>query len=81
MGDGGRRMKLRNNKTGDVLEVPPPDSLGASVINFNGRIVEHVLYSDDGSGSATIGDGRTFTIKQWTEYLLEKLNTGAWSAE
>ena len=72
-------MTLRNDRTGDVLEVPPPDALGASVIRFNGRVVETVLYSDEDSGSATTGDGRVFTIEQWSAYLIKQLDTGAWA--
>ncbi len=35
-------MKVRNEKTGDVLEVPPPDELGASVIRWNERLEKKV---------------------------------------
>jgi len=73
-------MTLRNDITGDVLEVPPPDFLGASVVRFNGRVVETVLYSDEGGGSATTGDGRVFTIKEWPAYLVNQLAAGAWAS-
>jgi hypothetical protein len=64
-------MKLQHNHTGDVLEVPPPDHAGRSVVRFNSRIVEKVLYSDDNGGSVTTEDGRIFTSQEWTAYLIE----------
>lgn len=73
-------MTLRNDYTGDVLEIPPPNELGESVIRFNGRVVEAVLYSDENGGSATTGDGRMFTIKEWPAYLVEQLEAGKWSS-
>jgi hypothetical protein len=71
-------MKLQNMHTGDVVELPPPDRLGTSVVLLNGRVVEHVLYSDKNGGSATTGDGRVFTIAEWTTYVAAQLASGAW---
>ena len=72
-------MKLRNDITGDVLEVPPPDAMGESVILFNGSVVERVLYSDEGEGSVTLGNGRVFAAgNSFADYLVEKLKTGEW---
>lgn len=71
-------MKLENDHTGDVLEVPPPDQRGRSVVRFNDRIVEKVLYSDANGGSVTIENGRIFTTEEWPVYLIEQLRVGAW---
>jgi hypothetical protein len=69
-------MKLQNKATGDILEVPPPDQLGAAVVRLNGRIVERCLYSDAAGGSVTLGDGRVFSTSAWPAYLIERLRTG-----
>lgn len=61
-------MRFKNEITGDIMEVPPPDRLGASVVLFNGKVVEHVLYSDQ-DNSATLGDGQKFYEGQFAEYL------------
>lgn len=53
-------MTLRNKLTGDVLEVPPPDEFGVSVVRFNGRVVERCIYSDE-TDTVTLSDGRSFT--------------------
>ncbi len=71
-------MKLQNNRTGDTLEVPRPDRLGKSVVRFNGRVVEKVIYSDVGGGSVTTDDGRVFTVDAWSAYLIEKLRIRGW---
>ena len=71
-------MRMENNLTGDVLEVPPPDRFGRSVVAFNSRIVEKVVYSDVGSGAVTTEDGRVFTSEEWAAYLVEQLRVGAW---
>lgn len=74
-------MKLRNEITGDILEVPPPDMLGASFVRFNGRIVETVLYSDNDGGSVTTVNGpiiRVFRDQEFSAYLVEQLRTGAY---
>ncbi len=73
-------MKMKNNLTGDVVEVPPPDNRGNSVVLFNGRIVERVTYSDLPEDSAvTTEGGKVFsTGDEWATYLVEKLRTGAW---
>ena len=69
-------MRLQNNLTGDVLEMPPPNALGQAVIKINGIVVERVLFSDENGGRATLGDGRTFDAGQeFSRYvvgLLEK---------
>lgn len=71
-------MRLRNEVTGDILEVPPPDELGTSVVRFNGRVVETVLYSDV-TNTATLGDGRVFGASgEFADYLVEQLRIGAW---
>ena len=71
-------MKMQNNHTGDVIDVPPPDRTGGSVVRFNGRIVEKVIYSDVDGGSVTTEDGRVFTSQEWSAYLVEQLRIGAW---
>src|ERR1700675_1852823 len=71
-------MKLQNNITGDVLEVPPPNRLGESVVLFNGSIVEHVFYSDEGPGSVPLGDGKQFIGKGFADYLVEQLRLGTY---
>ncbi|HWQ54837.1 MAG TPA: hypothetical protein VN442_14215 [Bryobacteraceae bacterium] len=72
-------MRFRNNITGDVLELPPPDALGASVVLFNGAEVESALYSDADGGSVTLGDGRRFhSIDDWVAYVIEQLRSGAY---
>lgn len=73
-------MKMLHKGTGDVLEMPPPDFMGNGVVIFNGRIVERVFYSDS-EWAITIGDGRHFTIKEWTQYIGEQLQSGAWRAQ
>lgn len=69
---------FRNAETGDVLEVPPPNFAGRSVVRFNGKVVERVTYSDLEGGSVTTEDGRVYTSKEWTGYLVEQLRIGAW---
>ncbi len=68
-------MILRNEITGDTLEVPPPDYLGASCVLFNGKEVETCLYSD-ATNSVTTGKGIMFTPEGWSKYLQEQLRTG-----
>lgn len=68
-----------NKVTGDILNVPPPDpTSGIGVVTLNGVIVERVIYSDEGVGSATTEDGRMFTSKEWAQHILEQLRTGEW---
>lgn len=69
-------MKFENGVTKDTLEVCPPNQLGEGVVLFNGRIVEHALYSD--GGTVTLGDGRVYTSEQWSAFLMEQLRTGAY---
>jgi hypothetical protein len=71
-------MKLQNKSTGDILEVPRPDFAGRSVVCFNSRVVERVLYSDENGGSVTTEDGRIFTVAEWAAHLIERLRVGAW---
>ena len=67
-------MKLRNERTGDVLSVPPPGPLGDSVVLLNGEVVERVLYGDD---SITLGNGIMFkTGEGFAKYIVEKLAHG-----
>lgn len=73
-------MKFRNDRTGDIMEIPPPNKLGESVVKFNGRVVEHVLYSDT-DNSATLGDGRKFTSDEWAKFLTEQLRIGAYALD
>jgi hypothetical protein len=74
-------VKLQNSRTGDVLELPPPDAIGSSVVILNGAVVEHALYSDE-DGSVTLGSGRKFLCTDdWVAYILERLASGAWSPE
>lgn len=66
-------MKLVNKTTGDVLSVPPPDELGQSYVLLNAKVIEHVLYSDD--GSITLGSGMQFpTGTAFATYLVERLS-------
>lgn len=66
-------MKMRNEITGDVLEMPPPNSIGEAVVLLNGRIIERVLYSD-ATNSVTVGDGRMFAAGQeFAKYLVSVL--------
>jgi hypothetical protein len=77
---GAGIVRLKNEVTGDVLEVPPPNSLGESVIILNGLTVEHVLYSDENGGSVTLGNGEMFRPGGgFADYLVEKLRTGGWA--
>lgn len=70
-------MRLQNNITGDILECPPPDELGASVVRLNGRVIERVLYSDLDGGSVTLGDGRIFKDDQeFAAYIVARLAQG-----
>jgi hypothetical protein len=70
-------MKLQH-KNGDVIEVPPPDMSGRSVVRFNGRIVEQVVYSDEDGGSVTTRDGKRFTSDSWSKHIVEQLRVGAY---
>ena len=73
-------MKLKNDRTGDVLEVPPPNELGESVVILNRKVVEWVLYSDVGEGLITTGSGREFPHGEgFAEYLVDRLQTNAWA--
>jgi hypothetical protein len=67
---------MQNQKTGDIIEVPPPDRMGMSKVIYNGKVVEHCLYSDDSAGSVTLGDGRRFTSEQFSDYIVEKIAAG-----
>lgn len=71
-------MRLQNKITGDVLEIPPPDAEGRSVVLVNGRIVERVVYDDADGGTTTTQDGRVYRGGQWAQYLIEQLRIGAW---
>lgn len=53
-------VRLKNEITGEVLELPPPNALGQSSIILNGVAIESVLYSDENGGTVTLGDGRMF---------------------
>lgn len=57
-------MRMKNKVTGDILTLPPPNKIGEAPILINGKIVEWVLYSDEGSGSVTLGDGRVLDTKE-----------------
>jgi hypothetical protein len=71
-------MRLKNLETGDMLEVPPPNIVGDSVIRFNGRVVERVTYSD-ADMSVTLGSGRRFDSgKNFAAFLIEQLRVGAY---
>jgi hypothetical protein len=66
-------MTLRNNITGDVLEVPPPNQTGDSVVKLNGEIIERVRYSDDPKYIAT-QSGLMFTRgDEWAAHLVRVL--------
>jgi hypothetical protein len=72
-------VRLINERTSDVLEVPPPDESGAGVVKFNGRVVARCLYSDV-TGSVTLGDGRCFGPDTWAKFIIEQLESGYWEA-
>ena len=72
-------MKMQNDITRDVIDVPPPDQTGRSVVRFNGKIVERVTYSDLDGGSVTTDEGHILTSEQWSDYLVKQLRLGAWS--
>ena len=71
---------FKNTETGDTIEAPPPNMFGKSIIRFNGRVVEHVTYSDDETGgSVALDSGRTFDSgKEFGIWLAEQLRVGAW---
>lgn len=74
-------MKLIHNLTGETLELPAPDFLGASVVLFNGRVVERILYSDV-SNSVTLANGRRFPAGPvFASYLISQLESGAYRTE
>ena len=68
-------MKLKNELTGDTLELPPPNELGESCVLFNGKVVASVLYSDE-TNSVTLGDGRIFSIEEWPQFVVKNLKDG-----
>lgn len=71
-------MRFRNERTGDVLEVPPPNEIGESVVLLNGAVIERVLYSDVGDGSVTLGDGRVFAAgEEFAAYIVSLAARGA----
>jgi|GEM_PF-3818749 len=73
-------MRFKNKETGDVLELPPPDRLGASVVKFNGRVVEQCLYGYN-PRSVTTGDGKVFdTPDEWRDYILRRMRGDKWEA-
>jgi hypothetical protein len=71
-------MTFRNDLTGDLMQLPPPDRLGCSCVKFNGVEVETILFSDVvGSVPVTLGDGMQFrTTDEFVNYLLERLKSG-----
>lgn len=72
-------MKMQNKVTGDTIEIPPPDMAGHSVVLFNGRIVEHVTYSDNPPIILT-ASGHAFIENEFVDYLLSQLRNGTWNA-
>jgi len=63
-------MVLRSDN-GDVLELPPPNQMGESVVVLNGEILDRVLYSDLDGGSVTTGDGKKFRAgDEFSQYLV-----------
>ena len=62
--------RFRNEITGDVLELPPPNILGQGVVKLNGTIVERVLYSDE-SMMITLQNGSMLTAEEWSKYIVE----------
>lgn len=74
-------MRMQNKETGEVVEVPPPDRSGHSTVILNGRVVEHVTYSDLRGGNVTLPDGRTFSPQEWAAYIVEQLRSGAWRSQ
>ena len=65
-------MKPRNEKTGCVLSIPPPDELGASTITLNGKVLHHLLFTDD--GQVILGDGRIFKAgDEFAKFIVKEL--------
>ena len=71
---------FKNELTGDVVEVPPPDKEGRSVVKLNGEIIEQVTYSDEDGGYATTADGRKFVVEAWVFHILGLIWSGKRSA-
>ncbi len=67
-------MRMQNTKTGDVLEMTPPGSLGESVLKLNGVVIEHLLFSDE-TDTVTLGNGRMFRAPspEFTAYFISLL--------
>lgn len=71
-------MKMRDQRTGDVVEVPPPDQLGNGVVLFNGVVVERCVYRDP---DTTTCNGRVYRGTEWATYIVKQLEAGAWRAQ
>lgn len=73
-------MTLLYLRPDEILEIPDPDFLGASVVRFQGRVVERLIYSDI-HDSVTLADGRRFrTGEEFASYLISQLAAGAYRA-
>jgi hypothetical protein len=77
-GTDGDMTRFTHQATGDVVDMPRPDAFGNGVILHNGRLVLRVHYGNS-PPSVTLEDGRTITPKEFTDYIIEILNSGAWS--
>jgi hypothetical protein len=72
-------MRFRDKRTGDVVELPPPDRLGDSCVIFNGKVVMKIRYADYPERTIT-EDGRIFFGTAWAAFVIEQLRIGAWRA-
>lgn len=72
------RFSMRNNETGDTIELPPPDFWGRGSVIFNGRAVQQVLYSDVDDSTTLIETGRVFHGREFALWLVEQLRNGVW---
>lgn len=68
-------MRMRNNCTGDILELPPPDAFGRSAILLNGKVLHHLLFCDADS-SVRLGDGRKINTSEFPSFIVDLLRKG-----
>ena len=71
-------LMMRDERTGDIVEVPPPDEMGRGVVIFNGQVVERCEYSDSDGGFVKTDNGRIFRGKEWANHIVEQLRIGAY---
>ena len=67
-------MNLKNEITGKVLRMPPPNEFGESVVTLNGEFLIRVLFSDADGGTVTLEDGRILAAGlEFATYLVSLL--------